>query len=125
MSEVSLALGRRSFAVPVRHTAMTTVTTAMTAALSAPVDSPAAIHTLADLGQAGGSGGVGSVVITGYDASADPATVRRLIDLGLTRGARVEFVRKAPLRDPIVFRVAGYDIALRRAQARMILTDRV
>lgn len=122
MSEVSLALGRRSFAVPVRHAAMTTVTTAMTAALPAPADSPAAIRTLADLGQARA---VRDVVITGYDASADPATVRRLIDLGLTRGARVEFVRKAPLRDPIVFRVAGYDIALRRAQARMILTERV
>jgi Fe2+ transport system protein FeoA len=29
-------------------------------------------------------------------------------------------VRRAPMADPVVFRVAGYDVALRRVQARCI-----
>ena len=51
---------------------------------------------------------------------ADPATARRLFDLGFAPGVEVEMLRQAPLADPVVFRVAGYDIALRRAQARCI-----
>ena len=51
---------------------------------------------------------------------ADPAAARRLFDLGFAPGEQVEMVRKAPMADPAVFRIAGYDIALRRAQARCI-----
>ena len=58
--------------------------------------------------------------VTGVCDEADPATARRLFDLGFAPGAEVEMVRKAPMADPVVFRVAGYDIALRRAQARCI-----
>ena len=59
-------------------------------------------------------------VVVGVSA-ADPATERRLLDLGFVPGTPVEMVRRAPLRDPVVFRVAGYEIALRRAQAQHIL----
>lgn len=51
---------------------------------------------------------------------ADQATSRRLIDLGFALGARVEMLRRAPLADPIIFRVAGYDLAIRRVQARCV-----
>ncbi len=50
-------------------------------------------------------------------AGVDPAVARRLFDLAFAPGVEVEVVRRAPMADPIVFRVAGYDIALRRAQA--------
>lgn len=53
----------------------------------------------------------------------DPATTRRLLDLGFVPGTPVEMVRRAPLRDPVVYRVAGYEIALRRAQAECIRID--
>ena len=51
---------------------------------------------------------------------ADPAVCRRLLDLGFVPGTEVCVLRRAPLADPVVFRVAGYDIALRHAQARCI-----
>ncbi|MGI8456495.1 MAG: FeoA family protein [Propionibacteriaceae bacterium] len=50
----------------------------------------------------------------------DPATARRLVDLGFAPGAEVLVVRRAPLADPVVFRVAGFEMALRRKQARCI-----
>lgn len=50
----------------------------------------------------------------------DPAASRRLFDLGFVPGVRVECVRRAPLGDPAVYRVADYEIALRRGQAACI-----
>lgn len=49
-----------------------------------------------------------------------PAAARRLFDLGFTPGADVTVVRRAPMADPIVFRVAGCELALRRVQARCV-----
>ena len=45
---------------------------------------------------------------------------RRLSEMGFTRGAVVEVVKNAPLRDPIEYKVLGYNISLRRAEAEMI-----
>ena len=61
------------------------------------------------------------VVSYGDDVAA--STVRRLFDLGIVPGAEVEMVRRAPLRDPVIFRVADYEIALRSAEARCIRVD--
>lgn len=48
------------------------------------------------------------------------AVKRRIMDMGLTRGAEV-FVRKvAPLGDPVELTVRGYELSLRRADAEMI-----
>lgn len=58
--------------------------------------------------------------VVGLAAPHDPAGARRLFDLGFVPGAEVQMVRRAPLADPIVFRVAGYEIALRREQARWV-----
>ncbi|MFE6280948.1 ferrous iron transport protein A [Streptomyces sp. NPDC057877] len=49
-----------------------------------------------------------------------PSVARRLGDLGFTVGAVVEVVRRAPLRDPVVYRVKGYEVCLRRAQAASV-----
>lgn len=54
-----------------------------------------------------------------------PVVARRLAELGFTPGAVVEVVRRAPLRDPVVYRVRGYEICLRRAQAAGIQTGGV
>jgi ferrous iron transport protein A len=52
-------------------------------------------------------------------AGSDPAATR-LTELGFTPGTTVEVVRRAPLRDPIVYRLKGYDVCLRRVQAACI-----
>ncbi|MFD1720602.1 FeoA family protein [Amnibacterium endophyticum] len=59
-------------------------------------------------------------VVTGLSAAAPGAVVRRLFDLGFVPGAEVEAIRRAPMGDPLIVTVAGYEIALRREQARLI-----
>lgn len=61
-----------------------------------------------------------AAVITGYAADGPPATLRRLVDLGFGVGEPVDVVRQAPLGDPVVYRVAGYEVALRRTESRLI-----
>jgi Fe2+ transport system protein FeoA len=46
---------------------------------------------------------------------------QRLWELGFTPGQRVGVVRFAPLGDPIQVRIRGFDVALRRNEARRIL----
>ena len=48
------------------------------------------------------------------------AVKRRIMDMGITKGAEI-FVRKvAPLGDPIEVMVRGYELSLRKADAEMI-----
>lgn len=50
----------------------------------------------------------------------DGPVKRRIMDMGITKGAEV-FVRKAaPLGDPIEVTVRGYELSLRKADAGMI-----
>lgn len=51
------------------------------------------------------------------------ATKRRLMDIGLTKGANI-FVRgKAPLGDPLLISVRGFDLAIRKADAKNIIIE--
>lgn len=59
-------------------------------------------------------------VVDGLGEGLPAASARRLLDLGFVPGAVVEFVRRAPMADPVIVRVADYDIALRREQAAHI-----
>ena len=51
---------------------------------------------------------------------------RRIVELGFVRGNKVEVILNAPLKDPIEYRLLGYNISLRRTEAEMIVvvTDR-
>lgn len=46
---------------------------------------------------------------------------RRIIEMGFVRGREVTVVLDAPLKDPIEYRIMGYDISLRRKEAEMIV----
>lgn len=45
---------------------------------------------------------------------------KRIVEMGFIKGKTVEVVLNAPLRDPIKYRVMGYEISLRRQEAEMI-----
>lgn len=45
---------------------------------------------------------------------------RRIMEMGFVRGQRVEVLLNAPLKDPIEYKVMGYDISLRRSEADMV-----
>ena len=46
---------------------------------------------------------------------------QRLNDLGLVPGTRLEMLTVAPLGDPILFRLLGYRLALRRDESERVL----
>jgi DtxR family Mn-dependent transcriptional regulator len=50
---------------------------------------------------------------------------RKLMDMGLNRGALVEVKGKAPMGDPIEIRVRGYSLSLRQNEAAEILVKEV
>ena len=45
---------------------------------------------------------------------------RRLMEMGIVPGARIQLVREAPFGDPVEVRVMSYHLALRRSEARTI-----
>lgn len=59
--------------------------------------------------------------IIGY--TCDDATTRRLCALGFMPGSTAELMRAAPLKDPLMFDVAGAEMVLRRREADRILVE--
>jgi ferrous iron transport protein A len=47
----------------------------------------------------------------------------RMLALGLTKGAKVEVVRKGPSGDPTVYNIRGAMIALRKEEASLIFVE--
>ncbi len=45
---------------------------------------------------------------------------RRIMDMGITKGAEITVRKVAPLGDPIEIRVRGYELSLRKDDAEMI-----
>ena len=50
---------------------------------------------------------------------------RRMLDMGFVPGAKVAVIRKAPLGDPIEYRIKGTAVALRREDANTVLVEEV
>jgi Fe2+ transport system protein FeoA len=63
-----------------------------------------------------GIGCRGSVYAVGGDAELK----RRLLEMGFCNGASVEVIRRAPLGDPIEFRLRGYHLSLRDEHAKHV-----
>ncbi|GHT36880.1 ferrous iron transport protein B [Bacteroidia bacterium] len=45
---------------------------------------------------------------------------KRIVEMGFIRGKEVEVIQNAPLRDPIHYRIMGYDVSLRRSEAALV-----
>ena len=50
----------------------------------------------------------------------DPDVRRRLLEMGFCNSTTVEVVRRAPLGDPIEFKLRGYCLSLRKEQAQFV-----
>lgn len=48
------------------------------------------------------------------------AVKRRIMDMGITKGAQIYVRKVAPLGDPMEVTVRGYELTLRKADAEMI-----
>lgn len=48
---------------------------------------------------------------------------RRLLDMGITPGAKVKMKRIAPLGDPIEINVRGYELSIRGDEAKQVFVE--
>lgn len=62
----------------------------------------------------------GGAAAGGAGGAAADALRRRLMDMGIVKGAEVEVVRRAPLGDPVEFLLRGYNLTLRREEAENV-----
>lgn len=46
---------------------------------------------------------------------------RRLLDMGITPGAKVYLRKKAPLGDPMEITIRGYELTLRKVEASQVV----
>jgi Fe2+ transport system protein FeoA len=49
---------------------------------------------------------------------------KRIADMGLTPGARIEMIRNAPMGDPLEFKLRGYLLTLRRKEADSVIISK-
>lgn len=52
--------------------------------------------------------------------NGEGAVRRRIMDMGITKGAEIYIRKTAPLGDPVEVTVRGYELSLRRTDAEMI-----
>ncbi|QHQ61712.1 ferrous iron transport protein A [Anaerocolumna sedimenticola] len=62
---------------------------------------------------------VGKLVTVEELSSTDKAR-ERMLALGLTKGAKIEVIRKGPSGDPTIYNIRGAMIALRKEEASLI-----
>ena len=55
--------------------------------------------------------------------NGEGAVKRRLMDMGVTRGAEVLVRKVAPLGDPIEVNIRGYELTFRKSEAENIIVE--
>ena len=53
----------------------------------------------------------------------DSPVARRLVELGVIPGQLLEYVRNAPLRDPLEIKIGASFLSLRRAEASLVAVE--
>ena len=48
---------------------------------------------------------------------------RRIMDMGITKGAKIEVRKVAPLGDPIAVTVRGFELSLRKDEAENVIVE--
>ena len=55
--------------------------------------------------------------------SCTGALRRRIIDMGITPGAQIILRKVAPFGDPLEINVRGYELSIRKSEAKQILVE--
>lgn len=63
---------------------------------------------------------VGETVVVAK-ITGEGALRRRIMDMGITKGAEIYIRKVAPFGDPIEVTVRGYELSIRRSEAEQIL----
>ncbi|MEA5097191.1 MAG: ferrous iron transport protein A [Burkholderiaceae bacterium] len=63
--------------------------------------------------------GIGQTV-TVVKLHGEGAVKRRIMDMGVTKGAQIYVRKVAPLGDPIEVTVRGYELSVRKSDAEMV-----
>ncbi|NLN92235.1 MAG: ferrous iron transport protein A [Candidatus Hydrogenedens sp.] len=66
-----------------------------------------------------------TAIILGIGTDTPLSLRRRLLDMGITKGAELRVERHAPLGDPVEIFVKGYHLAVRMSEARTIEVERI
>ncbi|MEA4812330.1 MAG: ferrous iron transport protein A [Anaerolineaceae bacterium] len=45
---------------------------------------------------------------------------KRILDMGIIKGAQIEVIKKAPLGDPVEIKIKGYNLSLRNTEAALV-----
>lgn len=48
---------------------------------------------------------------------------KRLLDMGMVPGTVLSVTKKAPLGDPVDFKLKGYNLSLRKKEAKMVIVE--
>lgn len=62
-------------------------------------------------------------IVTGLKKSG--SCKRRFIEMGITPGVEIQMQKAAPFGDPIRIHLRGYDLSIRRNEAKDILVNRL
>ncbi len=54
----------------------------------------------------------------------DPVRLGRLLEMGLIEDTEIEMIRRAPMGDPIEYRLEDYCLSLRIADAKLVEIER-
>ena len=66
-----------------------------------------------------GDAKVGSTVVV-TKIEGDSAYKRRIMDMGITKGSELYIRKVAPLGDPVVITVRGYELSVRKDDAQCV-----
>ncbi|MDE5767910.1 MAG: ferrous iron transport protein A [Oscillospiraceae bacterium] len=58
--------------------------------------------------------------VTVVKLHGDGALRRRILDMGITKGAKIYVRKVAPLGDPMELTVRGYELTIRKSDAELI-----
>ena len=61
--------------------------------------------------------------VTVVKMDGEGKTKRRIMDMGIVKGAEIYVRKVAPLGDPIEITVRGYELSLRKAEAELIIVE--